>query len=43
MSLIGGYDYTWREYENDPTDATSNRFFLGVRYQPNRGGAGMSF
>jgi hypothetical protein len=43
MSLVGGYEYTWREYENDPADATSNRFYLGVRYQPNRGGAGMSF
>jgi hypothetical protein len=36
FSLFGGYEYTWREYENDLTDATSNRFFLGVRYQPNR-------
>jgi hypothetical protein len=36
FSLFGGYEYTWREYEDDLTDATSNRFFLGVRYQPNR-------
>lgn len=36
FSLLAGYDYTWRDYETDPTDATSNRFFLGVRYQPNR-------
>ncbi len=43
MSLIGGYEYTWRKYENDETDATSNRFFLGVRYQPNRRGTGMTF
>jgi len=36
ISLLGGYEYSWREYEDDETDATSNRFFLGVRYQPNR-------
>lgn len=35
-SLIAGYQYTWREFEDDPTDADSNRFYLGVRYQPRR-------
>ena len=35
-SLLGGYEYSWRKYENDETDATSNRFFVGVRWQPNR-------
>lgn len=39
-SLFAGYEYTWREYEDDPTYAQSNRLFAGVRYQPNRG-AGM--
>jgi hypothetical protein len=42
IGLFGGYEYTWREYENDLTDATSNRFFLGVRYQPNRRATGAS-
>ncbi len=42
ISLFGGYEYTWREYEDDPTDATSNRFFLGIRYQPKRLGTSAS-
>jgi len=36
FSLLVGYDYTWRDYENDPTSAESNRVFAGVTYEPNR-------
>jgi hypothetical protein len=35
-SVFGGYEYTWREYEDDPSYAHSNRLFVGVRFQPNR-------
>ena len=36
FSMVVGYDYTWRDYENDPTSAESNRVFAGVAYEPNR-------
>jgi opacity protein-like surface antigen len=36
FTLGGGYQYRWREYDGDPNDATSNEFFLGVTYEPNR-------
>ncbi len=36
FSLLAGYNYTWREYENDPNSAESNRVFAGIVYEPNR-------
>lgn len=34
--LTAGYQYAWREYEDDPTSAESNRFYLGITYEPHR-------
>lgn len=36
FGLLAGYEYTWREYEDDLNDAQSNRFYLGVVYEPHR-------
>ena len=36
FSLRTGYEYTWRKYEDEPGDAASNRFYLGVTYDPHR-------
>lgn len=35
-TLVGYYDYRWREYESAPRDARSNSVHLGVVYEPNR-------
>jgi opacity protein-like surface antigen len=32
--LGGGYEFVWREEENDPDAAVSNRLHVGVTYQP---------
>jgi hypothetical protein len=36
-SLIGSYDYHWRDYDGSVSDAASNALSLGILYQPNRG------
>ena len=36
FSLRTGYEYTWRKYEDEPNDAASNRFYLGIMYEPHR-------
>ena len=36
FSMAVGYDYTWRDIEDDPSSAESNRVFAGVTYEPNR-------
>ena len=36
FSLGGQYTYVWREYDSKPDAAESNRFTLGVTYEPNR-------
>jgi hypothetical protein len=33
-SLGGGYEYVWRDEENDPNPAEANRLHLGVTYHP---------
>ena len=35
-TLVGSYDYSWREYDNAVTDAASNSFRIGVVWEPNR-------
>jgi hypothetical protein len=36
FTLGGGYEFVWRSLENEPEDATSNRLFFGVTWEPNR-------
>ncbi|MEJ1964059.1 MAG: hypothetical protein WDO56_21960 [Gammaproteobacteria bacterium] len=36
VSLEGGYEYKWQEYQGDPTSAQSNGATLSVVYQPRR-------
>lgn len=36
FSMVVGYNYTWRDFEDDPNSAESNRVFAGVTYEPNR-------
>ena len=33
-TLGGGYEYVWRDEENDPRAATANRFHVGITYLP---------
>jgi len=35
-TLVGYYDYQWREDDAAPRDATSNAVSLGIVYEPNR-------
>lgn len=37
FSLIGQYDIRWQEFEDDPSDATSNAFLLSIAYERRRG------
>jgi len=36
LTLGGGYQHVWRSLEDEPSDARSNRLFLGVTWEPNR-------
>jgi hypothetical protein len=36
ISLHGSYEYRWQEFEDAPTDATSNGVLLSVIYEPRR-------
>jgi opacity protein-like surface antigen len=36
FSLVGSYDYTWRDYRGAPTAAQSNAIGLGIVYEPKR-------
>jgi hypothetical protein len=36
FSLVAGYTYVWREYEDRPSAADSNALRLGVVYEPKR-------
>lgn len=35
-SLTATYTYRWQEYEDEPSDASSNRFMIGIIYEPRR-------
>lgn len=35
-SLIGRYNYRWQEYEDEPSDADSSSFLIGIVYEPKR-------
>jgi hypothetical protein len=35
-SLVGSYNYRWQEYEDEPSDADSNNFLIGIVYEPKR-------
>ena len=35
-SLIGSYNYRWQEYEDEPSDADSSAFLIGIVYEPKR-------
>jgi hypothetical protein len=34
FTLGGGYEYSWRKYENETHDAASNALHLGITYEP---------
>jgi len=36
LSLRVAYDYTWQEFRDDPTDATSSGAMLSILYEPQR-------
>lgn len=36
LSLRATYDYRWQEYDDEPSDASSNAFLLSVVYEPKR-------
>jgi opacity protein-like surface antigen len=36
FTLGGGYEYVWRDVEDQAEDAQSNRLFLGVTWEPHR-------
>lgn len=36
FALGGGYEYVWRQIEDQPDDAVSNRLFLGITWEPHR-------
>jgi len=35
-SLVGSYNYRWQEYEDEPSDADSSGFLIGIVYEPKR-------
>jgi hypothetical protein len=36
LRILGAVDYAWQEFENEPTDATSNAIVLTFIYEPRR-------
>lgn len=36
LSLSATYDYKWQEYDDEPSDASSNAFLISVIYEPKR-------
>lgn len=36
LSLTGTYNYRWQEYEDEPSDADSSGFLIGIVYEPKR-------
>lgn len=36
LSFFAKYAYQWQEYEDEPSDASSNRILIGVMYEPKR-------
>jgi hypothetical protein len=36
LTLLGGYDYAWQEFEDEPADATANAISLSLIYEPRR-------
>ena len=36
FTLGAGYEYSWRQYENQPESGESNAVFIGVTYEPHR-------
>ena len=36
VSLRVAYDYTWQEFRDDPSDATSSGAMLSILYEPQR-------
>jgi hypothetical protein len=35
-SVLGVYNYIWQEYEDEPSDTSSNAISLGIVYEPGR-------
>jgi hypothetical protein len=36
LSLSATYDYIWQEYDDEPSDASSNAFLISLIYEPKR-------